>query len=280
MTAAPFEIKVVYDAARSKRRGTVVQTSSHAMARGSVNWLALGAVLNIAIAGAMYWTTWWKADPFLYLTMLKKTPMDVSPDFAANPFGFRSARRVSEPEVEPQPQETPPAADGSPRWTGKIAQRLIPVTAYAWLTFTTAGVFAVGMAGGAWLGALGGHWIRVCGFVGLLLLLCGLGYFAYQIWAKYEMMYQVWQLRVGMGLLTLLMALMGLALASRVRGITRLAGFSVLLAALGTVAGIWLWAQSGALDMPYARWQWLLRAFLVHGVWGFVLLGAANRVRG
>jgi len=126
---------------------------------------------------------------------------------------------------------------------------------------------------------MGGHWVRVSGFLGMVALVLGAGYFAYRVWAEYEMMYKPAQLRIGMGLLTLALALLGLSLAGRARRITKLAGIIVLASAVGTSVGIWLWAQCGALDLKYAAWSTLAAAFVVHALWGVVLLVAAPRIR-
>jgi hypothetical protein len=280
MTTAPFEIKVVYDASRRRGRGAVVRSAAQRGAIRIDGVILVGAALHLLVAAAMYWVTWWKVDrDILYMTMLKATPFEISPDFATNPIPFVPRSRTrAEPPPEPQIPVQETATITGPRWGGKTAQWLIGATAYGWLTLATVASCAVAMAAGAWFGVVGGHWVRVFGFIGLVALVCGVGYFAYQIWAEYKMMSR--QLRVGMGWVILLMALLGLALAARARGITKLAGVSVVIAAAGTATGIWLWVQTGALEAQYASWVWLCGAFLAHAAWGFILLGTASRVRG
>lgn len=254
--------------------------SSHAQtARSAGAALVLGGLLSLIVAGAMYYVTWWRADPFIYLTFMTRMPLEVSPEFAANPFGITSAPKppaedAVETAAEPSAEEV-----FVPRWQGKTAQVLIPATAYGWLVLATSSACAVALAGGAWLGLAGGKWVRVLGVVGVLGLVGGVGFFAYRIWTQSQMMFKPDQLRVGMGFLALLLALMGLTGAGRARGITKFAGVVVILAAVATAAAIWLWAQSGALDLHYAAWPKLAAAFGIHAVWGVVLLVCAKRIR-
>jgi hypothetical protein len=280
MTAAPFEIKVVYDATQRTRRGAVVRSTSARSARAPGTALALGGLLNFAIAGIMYFVTWQMADPFLGTTMIKKTPMDVSAKFAANPFGITSSPSLGaiEPESPPD-QESLDEKSSVPRWGGKTAQWLVPVTAFGWLALTTAGGCAVALAGGSWLGHSAGGWFRRLGLLGTVILAVGLSLIGWKLWAEYKTGYKVEHLRYGMGGITLLFAFLGLAMVWSARGITKFAGITVILAALGTTLGIWLWTQSGALDLQYAAWPRLAAAFGIHAAWGVVLLLTANRIR-
>ncbi len=280
MTTAPFEIKVVYDASQRKRRGAIVRSSSARTTRAPGMALALGGLLNIAIAGAMYFVTWQVADPFLGTTIIKKTPMDVPAKFAANPFGITSAPGPGTAELESQQdQESLDKINSAPRWSGKTAQWLVPVTAFGWLALTTAGACAVALAGGSWFGFSAGGWFRTLGQFGALILIAALGLIGWKLWAEYKAGYKVEHLRLGMGGITLLFAFLGLAMAGSARGITKLAGVTVILAAIGTAAGIWLWTQTGALDLQYADWPKLAAAFGIHSAWGVVLLLSANRIR-
>ncbi len=279
MTSAPFEIKVVYDASQRRRRGAVVRTSSTTAARGRGSMFFLGGLLNLVVAGAMYYVTWQMADPFLGTTIIKKTPMDVPASFAANPFGITSAPPgMAADELEIPPGQSTPG-DIVSRWSGKTAQWLVPVTALGWLALATSGACAVALAAGAWLGYPAGAWVRVLGVLCTLILAGTLGWISWEIWQEYKTGYKVEHLRLGMGGLTLLFAFLGLAMSAKARGITRFAGVVVLLAAIATAVGIWLWTQTGALDIQYASWSRIAAAFGIHALWGVVLLLSANRIR-
>lgn len=121
--------------------------------------------------------------------------------------------------------------------------------------------------------------MRVLGLVCTLLLAGALGWVGWQLWQEYKTGYKVEHLRLGMGGLTLLFAFLGMAMSGKARGITRFAGVVVLVAAIATAAGIWLWSQTGALDLQYASWSKIGAAFGIHAVWGLVLLVSANRIR-
>lgn len=275
MTTAPFEIKVVYDASR-RRRGTTVRTTSVHKSGSANAGLLLGALLNLLVAGVMYYAVWWMADPFLYFTMMTKTPVDLPSSVVADPLGIGGPTDSATAEPESVPADTPESAS---TWSTKTAQSVIGATAYGWLVLATASACAVALAGGAWLGAVGGHWVRVAGFMGLLVVIGGVGFFAYRIWAEHEMMFKPRQLRIGMGWLTLLVALLGLAVAARARGVTKLAAIVVLIASVSTPLGLWLWNMFGALEPQFAQWPWLAGGLGIHAVWGLVLLVAANRIR-
>lgn len=279
MSTTPFEIKVVYDASRRKRGGAVVRTARAGRVGTANTWMIVGAVLNFAVAGGMYYATWWKIDPFIYITLLKKTPFPVTREFAANPLGLRSLTAPAE-ALEPIAAEEIDSEPASPwRWSAKFARISIGGTAYFWLTLATIGACAVAMAGGAWLGLAEGRWARVLGAVGGVALLVGIAYMGYRVWTEYKAMFEPNQLRIGIGLLTLLAALLGLAVATRARGITKMAGGIVLVAAVVTAAGMWLWTQNGALETKYAGWGVLAAAFAIHAVWGAVLLVSVKRIR-
>jgi len=279
MSSSPFEIKVVFDASQRKRRGAVVRTAHRGGQHASGVGLILGALLNLAIAGGIYYVTWWKADPHIYMVFMQRLPLDVPSEFASNPLGFSAATFEA---MERAAEEAAPAVDESapgPRWSGKTAQAIIPVTAYAWLTFATASACALALAGGAWLGLAGGSTVRMLGLVGVVAMTAFLGYAGYNVWQESQRMFEPNQLRRGMGMVALLFALIGVSLAARARGITRFAGFTVVVAAFVTGAAVWLWAQSGALDFQYAHWTKPGAAFAIHAAWGVVLLVTASRMR-
>jgi hypothetical protein len=229
----------------------------------------------------MYYVTWWQADPFIYLRLFTRMPMEMPREIATNPFGIGTG--TPEPHENTIGVETIPssqdAPEPAPRWNVKQTQRVMGATAYGWLTLATAGACAVALAGGAWLGGMGGPSARALAALGALGLATIVGYFGYKIWSASKMMFEPNQLRTGMGLVNLTCAFVGIALAGRVRGITKFAGVMVVLAAVGTAVGIWLWTQSGALDMQFAAWPKLAAAFGIHAAWGVVLLLSANRIR-
>jgi hypothetical protein len=278
MTSAPFEIKVVYDASQRRRRGAVVRTASAQTVRGRGSIFVFGGLLNLLVAVAMYYVIWHMADPFLAITMIKKMPVEMPANVAANPFVFGSApeAEVGQPAQE---QESNVEVSFTPRWGGKTAQGLIAGAAYGWLAMATAAACAVALAAGSWLGYSAGSWVRLLGLLCTLLLAAALGWISWEIWQEYKTGYKVEHLRLGMGGVTLLFVFLGMAMSAKARGITKTAGIVVVLAAIATAVGIWLWTQTGALDIQYASWSKIGAAFGIHAAWGLVLLVTANRIR-
>lgn len=241
-------------------------------------WVLLGAVFNLAVAAGMYYATWWKADPHIYMVFMTKLPLDVPRDFAHNPLGLNAATLEALGQLPEEGDSSPDPASPRPRWDGKSAQLIIPITAYGWLTFATASACGVGLAGGAWLGRAAGRPVRLWGLICAAALTLYLGYAGYGVWSESQKMFDPDKLRLGMGMLVLVIALFGIPLAARARGITRLAVVTILAAALATGAAVWLGAQSGALDLKFAHWTSVAAAFTIHGFWGILMLLALKRM--
>jgi hypothetical protein len=303
-STASLEIKVVYDA--SKRRGgkTIVRPSPIRPGRRPGGGVVLVSVLNLVVAGGMYYATWWRVDPFLYITMMKKTPIDVPPDFGSSGFFVPRPVRVDKARpgnAPPFPRGDAPgelegapgdatreegdradaksAAQSAARWGGKTAQVMIPAAAYGWLTLATAGACALALAGGAGFGATGGRTLRLIGMILTLGLIAGLAFAVFKVWSQYGMTYKPDHLRMGMGALILLFATAGLMMAGHVRGLTRLAGAMVILAGVGSAGGVWLWSQCGALEAGQAIVIMMALVFAAHSVWGWILFPLAGRLR-
>jgi hypothetical protein len=319
-----MEIKVVYDA--SKRRGgkTIVRSSPIRPGRRAGGGVVLVSLLNLAVAGMMYYATWWQVDPFLYITMIKKTPIDVPADFGSSGFFVSPPKRVQTPPVggtangkSPRGSEgaagDAPDANGKPaeegtrdqvespsekvRWGGKTAQVMIPAAAYGWLMLATVGACSLALAGGAGFGAVGGKRLRRAGWILAPGLAIGLAFTVYKMWSQSDvkagqetklleylvqslggMNYSPVQLRMWMGGLTLLSLSAGMAVGGRVRGLTRLAAVTVILAAFGSAVGVWLWSQCGALEAGQTSVMVLALVFVVHSTWGWMLWPLSRRM--
>jgi hypothetical protein len=94
----------------------------------------------------------------------------------------------------------------------------------------------------------------------------------------YGMKYSPAQLRMWMGGLVLLALSIGMAVSGRVRGLTRLAAVTVILAAVGSAVGMWLWSQCGALEAGQASVMVLALVFVAHSAWGWVLWPLSRRM--
>jgi hypothetical protein len=84
-----------------------------------------------------------------------------------------------------------------------------------------------------------------------------------------------------MGGLALLAAAIGLALSPQGRGMRRahrLACYCLILSAIASVLGVYLWQQAGAVEPQYATPAMLALIFAAHSAWGWLLLIFSFRV--
>ena len=82
-----------------------------------------------------------------------------------------------------------------------------------------------------------------------------------------------------MSALMLLAALAGSAIGRGARGLTRLAGVLLILSAVGSVAGLYLGSQCGAIRPGLSSLTFMGIVFVVHSAWGWILLPVAARIR-
>jgi hypothetical protein len=239
--------------------------------------LILG-ILNLIVAGALYYGIWWQVDPFLAVSMFLKTPIvtDVpEAELSAAVSQMLGMPIDVKPQTPPEPVAEPEAH--RPRWSGSTTQKIIPGAAYAWLSLATIGCCAVALAGGATLGASAGpgNLKRVVGLFLLLFFIGGLAYGGFVMFTRYRTGYPVEYLRAGMGGLALGAAALGLALSPRGRGlrrVTRLASYALVVSATASAVGVYLWGQSGAMEPQYAAPAMLALIFAAHSAWGWLLL--------
>ncbi len=300
ISTKPLDIKVVYDA--SKRRGAKTVARAILPRRagtraGRAVWLGL---FNLAVAGAMYYGVWWQVDPYIYITLMKKTPIDLPADFASGGLFVTPDPRHSTSFGNANGPDSGNGADAaanepSPKWVGKTAQIVIPATAYGWLALSTLAICAVGLAAGASLGFGKKASFRWIGWTLAVVTAAGIGYALYRGWsqanpsestnglierlakAQLSLKYKPIHLRTTMGAVGFLALSIGLTFSRRMFGTLRLACVMVVLASLGTVAGIWLWSQCGAIETTLPIPLLMGIAFLVHSGWGWLMWFATRR---
>ena len=253
------------------------------------------SLLNLAVAGGMYYAAWWRVDPFLYITMMKKMPIDMPAGFGSAGFfvarpqekqGVPARIAANGDEESVRRNENGDATSGTaievetsgPRWSGKTAQIVIPVAAYGWLTLATAGAWALALAGGSGIRAIGGRWLRWFGMILALGLVAGLAWSGFKVWSEYRFAYKPDHLRIGMGGLVLLSTAIGMTVGRRRGGLSRLAAALVIVAGTGSAAGMWLWSRCDALEPGQASAVMMALVFVVHSVWGWVLWPLSRRV--
>lgn len=274
-TSAPLEVKVIFDASlRGRRRPTRRVRRPQRVSRSSP-WIVLG-LLNFLAAGGLYYATWWRVDPFIYLTLMLKTPVDMDLNMAAGIF----MPRPTEPrEPDPPPtveQPSPPSV--APLYTGRTAQMMIGGAAYGWLTLATLAACALSVSAGAAIGRIGGSGGRHTGTLLALILTLVLVVAALVVWNRFGKQYLPIHLRMGMGGLVLVTALIGLAVGRAARGLARLAAITLILSAFGTVASLYLGSRCGAIPPAQSAPLYLVFAFLIHSGYGWIQLPILSRM--
>jgi hypothetical protein len=273
--SAPLEVKVIFDASsRGRRRPTHRVSHSPRISRSSP-WIVLG-LLNFLAAGGLYYATWWRVDPFIYLTLMLKTPVDVDLNMAAGIFVPRPTepREPAPPPVVEQPS-TPSVA---PSYTGRTAQMIIGGAAYGWLTLATLAACALSASAGAAIGRIGGSRGRRVGTLLALTLTLVLAIAALVVWNQFGRKYLPSHLRIGMGGLVLVTALIGLAVGRAARRLASLAAITLILSAVGTVAGLYLGSRCGAIPPAQSAPLYLALAFLIHSGYGWIQLPILARL--
>jgi len=271
----PLEVKVIFDASsRGRRRPTRRGTPSPRLSRSSP-WIVLG-LLNLLAAGGLYYATWWRVDPFIYMTLMLKTPVDLDLNMAASIFMPQPSG--SREPLPPQLLEQPPLPSVAPTFTGQTAQWIIGGAAYGWLTLATLAAGALSLSAGAAFGCTAGSRWRRVGTLLTLTLTLALALAALAVWNQFGRKYLPIHLRMGMGGLMLWSAFIGLAVGRAARGLARLAAITLILSAVGTVVGLYLGSRCGAIPPAQSAPLYLILAFLIHSGYGCVQLPILSRL--
>ena len=274
-TPAPLEVSVVYSASKYRaRRKPGIHASR---ATGSRSYLILG-VLNLIAAAALYYGVWWQADRFFYVRFIMKGNIP-GLDLSQMADIFAPAIAGS-PEAQPhlQPEPTPVAA---PRYTGDTGNAVMGVTVFSWLTLAMLATCALGLAAGTALGRAGGPRWQHLGRLATPGLLVVLALAGYAVWAGYGTKYPPNHLRLGMGGLVLLAALLGTAIGRGVRWWTLGAAFTIILSGVGSAVGLYLATLCGLVtadELPLGVLFSSALAFVFHSFWGWLLVGITPRL--
>lgn len=283
-TTQPLEVKVIYSSSKQHRGRLTPRPGRPA---GQSRLVVLG-LLNLIAAGAVYYGTCWWADREVRVALLLYTPlMGIDVDEAAS-FLPGSQGLPSESRPAPAPHESveQPAADSGSETPRKEQQgdpgnpELFVGTAVGWEVLSVLSACALAFSGGALL-SRGGRSLRIAGFVVGVVGLGLVGWQAYELWQRYAS-FAPDQQRLDIGGLVLLFALIGIASGRGVRGWTYLAGILLIVAAAGSTFGLYVGRQYGAFDLtglPLSFPVLLVAVFVIHSLWGWILLPLAARIR-
>ena len=201
MTSAPLEVKVIYDSSsgRGNRRVVITRTGV-----ANSRWLVVG-LLNLLLAGALYYGTWWRVDrEVIYPKLLMKSTIPgVDLSQVAHALGPKNA-----PRRQPAPRST--AATTIDKDTVQLW-----VVSYSWLALATMAYSALALSAGSLLGRWRGGSIRRIGVILTVAAASGLGLSTYIVLSKHGMEYSPSALRWAMGGLGGLLLFLGLATRKR-----------------------------------------------------------------
>lgn len=274
-TSAPLEVKVIFDASSRGRRRPMPRARASPRVSRAWPWIVLG-LFNLLAAGGLYYATWWRVDPFLYLTLMLKTPVDLDLDQAAGIFVPRNNEPREPASSTPAPPSSVPTA--LPRWTGDAVRKVMGAAAYGWLTLATAAACTLSLSAGVAWSRIGGAPWRRAGVILAATLTLALAVAVFVVWNQYGKQYLPSHLRIGMGGLVLLSAFTGLAVGRAARGLSRIAAIALIISAIGTVIALYLGYRCGAIPPEQATPLYLFLAFLIHSGYGWIQLPVLSRM--
>ena len=266
-TAASLDIKVVYDARSRRRRSRRAAPAPHG--RRALSRVVIGLV-SLLMAASLYYGTWWRADPELRIRLLMHTPLPgVDVEQAAAALGPSSAEAPSAPK--PAASSTPAARKHAFWFVG---------TALGWEVLCTLATCALALAGGALLGRISTSAWRAAGMALGFAGLCFAGWQAYGLWAQYHRFVPD-QIRVDVGAAVLVFALIGLWIARWARGLALLGAILLILSSCGSVFGLYVASNYGALqpsELPFSLLPLAAIIFVTQSLWGWILLFLSRRL--
>lgn len=257
-----LDVKVIYDAS-SGRRSAPTRSVRPVRAKGGTLAIFLGCA-SVVVSGLLYYGTWWKVDQQIYLKLMMHMPvpgLDVSE--VSRMFGL-NADEVA--RSSPTLSERPEAGVST-----RTVQVMLGFACYGWLVVATLSACGVAMAGAAAIA-------RACDFdsrrIGIILcggVFLGLAWGIASTWADFGWDYKPNHLRFGMLAPVAFAASLGLVFSSGARMLSRVAGITLIAAAAGSVAALWLGHRCDAVDAAYVSLPVLALVFAGHSFWGWVL---------
>lgn len=298
-SSQPLEIKVLYEAnpgrAAPRRPVTRVERSS-----GTRGWVVLGFV-NVAVAVALCYVTWWPIDREMYLRLMLRAPLDpevvaafanatmnhgawiFAPTAPAKPGSFTvlgQAGTAAPAFAESSDSISLPKLPKSSSESAMKKSQQVAGTIYGWLALSTMSFCLLGMAGGAaWNRGTQSRIGRTAKVLAITATLIGVASAAGIGWT-YGASYPVYALRFGMLTLLIIAVLVGATLAHRTLLINRLAGWGIIVSAFGSAIALMYLAEWGILEAKYGSIAFVAVVFAVHSLFGWLLaLPIAARMR-
>ncbi|MCH8250871.1 MAG: hypothetical protein IID36_00310 [Planctomycetes bacterium] len=293
-----LDIKVVYRASgrsRSVRPARAAKAPRPPTSGGSRGKRAgtIIALMNLAIAGGIFYVTWWQVDPDVTVTLEWQTP--VIPVEALAQLGVFFGVRASDPADEPPAEDSDTAsADETPVFEGATAAAVMGGASYTWLGAEMVAAGLLALSAGAGLGGLLTSRIRQgARIVAGVLLLYFFVHVAW-VWMENRTGFPITAARDAWGILIALLLIFGAGIGRRGRGFGRVAGVAVILAGLASAAGLYLFTlcdaswhpetviagAASAMGLDASSLTFAVIIFVIHSLYGWVLLGLAANLGG
>ena len=268
-SAPPLEVTVVYSRSSRGRRGKYVSSGST-----GANFVKIG-LANLLVAGALYYGTWWTADPNIQVKILMHT------EFA----GVNSEDLVNQaiPErtdpAKPASRRAPKAVAGKPQTVQGLTTKgkVYGASLFGWEALSTLSMAALALSSGVILRRSNAGGLRIFGALAATGIICAAALKIYALWTRYGGFVPD-ELRYGCGALVAAALLFGLLFAHKARRLTLIAGALLILSAGGTVWALHIAATSNAIDPKFATPVYLAAAFAIHSFWGWMLIPIATRL--
>lgn len=253
-----LEVKVVYSASGRQRR---IPRSRRFRRTTPASRLAVFGFINLLVAGAAYYAVWWKAEPELRFKLLMNTPLP----------GMDAEKSADAPPRTPEEQAEITRA--------QTAQATLFVgSVVGWLTLATISLALLAASGGA-LVAKGNNALRVFAVFLAMAAFAWALWYMYERWVQYERFVPS-HLRLCVGSLLLIIALVTLLINRGARKLSFTAGGVLLLSAVATVAALHIGRQFNAIkaeELFIPFWALAALLFAVQALWGLAMFPLATR---
>jgi hypothetical protein len=236
--------------------------------------------MSMVVAGALYYVTWWKADPKLRVLLLMRTPLPgVNLDDTAGALVPTETGTPTKRAANPPSQPTLSKAEVQAQLT---EAKVGIATVIGWGALVTLAAAALVLSGGALLGAtmaLSKRSVRSL-FVVVVVVVAG--------WAVYVFMspgglFVPDHLRISVLAGLLVLVTVGLLAGRGGRGLTYLAAILLILSAAGSGIALDMSVRHELIkpdELPMALLPLTLSVFIAQSLWGWILLPLAPRLRG
>lgn len=270
---SPLDIKVIYGSSSNRPRRPVKMGGK--TNKTTTMWSL--ALINMFVSGALYYGTWWEVDPFLYMTLIMKTPVVVDVDLdeaAAAMFGIQPASRKPKPSTA----DLKPKTKQQTQWSGKTSQVVIPLMSYSWLTLATIASSLLAMFSGSLMSKVRSGHSKMAGRICFGVTLITLITFIVVIWSTYGMSYRPNHLRMAMAGFVILCLTIGLTLTTRSSGLARVSSIVLIVSACYSVMSLIFGYYCGAIEAEYFTIPFIAMVFVIHSCWGWILFFLPKKI--